>query len=189
MYAINRRDSVNQTKTAAPSLVFSLSRHLDWVLPFVLLSVGPALVGAADKVKVRVVKYPELAETIRQNKGKVIIVDFWAEWCIPCKREFPNLVKLHEQYAKDGLVALSVSLDDPHKEGVKEAIWKFLSARKASIINLVLDEPQDFWVKKFDTDSLPFVYVFDRDGKWQRFRGAEHYSEIQGLVVRLLNQE
>jgi len=170
-------------------LVISAIRIFGGVLALIALLIGPALAGAADKVEVRVVKYPELAETIRQNMGKVIIVDFWAEWCIPCKREFPNLVKLHEKYAKDGLVALSVSLDDPHKEGVKEAIAKFLNARKASIINLVLDEPQGFWAKKFDTDSLPFVYVFDRDGKWKRFRGAAQYGEIQELVVRLLNNQ
>jgi thiol-disulfide isomerase/thioredoxin len=143
---------------------------------------------AAEDVEIKIVKYPQLAEAIRQNKAKVIVVDFWADWCVPCKREFPNLVKLHEKYAKDGLVAVSVSLDDPHKDGITAAVLKFLRSRKASFTNFVLDESPEYWTKKFDTVGPPFAYVFDREGKWRRFQGAEHYGEIEALVLDFLKK-
>src|SRR5262249_25275552 len=143
---------------------------------------------AADDVEVKTVKYLELAQTILQNKGKVIVVDFWADWCVPCKREFPNLVKLHEKYAKDGLGGVSVSLDDAHKDGTRAAVLKFLRARKASFPNFILDEDSEYWAKKFDTVGPPFVYVFDRQGKWRRFQGAEHYGEIESLVQEFLKK-
>jgi thiol-disulfide isomerase/thioredoxin len=153
-----------------------------------ILLIGPPGARCGDEVDVRVVKYGELAETILRNRGKVIIVDFWADWCIPCKREFPNLVKLHEKYAKDGLVALSVNLDDSHKNGIQQTVLKFLRSQKASFMNFILDESPEFWQKKFNSMELPFVYVFNRQGKWHRYQGGDHYSEIQTFAIKLLGQ-
>ena len=69
-----------------------------------------------NDIDVRVVKYKQLGEIVTQNKGKVIVVDFWATWCIPCVKEFPHLVELHKKYGKDGVVAISVSLTTPRTD-------------------------------------------------------------------------
>ncbi|HTI72244.1 MAG TPA: TlpA disulfide reductase family protein [Candidatus Limnocylindria bacterium] len=66
-------------------------------------------------------KFPNLAKmelegTIPDTKGKVLMVDFWASWCDPCKRAFPIVKELHEKYADKGLVILAVSLDENRKE-------------------------------------------------------------------------
>ena len=75
-----------------------------------LVAVGrPATDG---KVTVAVVKYDGLTDLIKKNKGKVLVLDFWADYCIPCKREFPKLVALNQKHSKDSFVAFSVSLDD-----------------------------------------------------------------------------
>src|SRR5260370_16426178 len=94
----------------------------------VLLAWMPDVRGAAD-IDVKIVNYPQLAQAIRENKGKVIVVDFWANWCVPCKREFPTLVKLHEKYAKYGLVAVSVNLNDPPLKGNKYTPFPLLLPR------------------------------------------------------------
>ena len=49
-------------------------------------------------------------------KGKVILLDFWATWCVPCKFEIPAFVELQEKYAKDGLQVVGISIDDTAAE-------------------------------------------------------------------------
>ena len=95
---------------------------------------------------------------------------------------------MQRKYAADGLVAMSVSLDDPHMEGTKEAVLKFLRGKKAAFTNVILDESSDFWTSKFDATGPPFTYVFDRQGRWRRFKGAGHYEEIENLVPKLLKE-
>jgi hypothetical protein len=93
---------------------------------------------------------------------------------------------LHEKYSKDGVAAISVSLDDPRDKGEKEAVLKFLQKNKASFTNLILDESQEFWQKKFKMDGPPTVYVFNREGQWTQFTGGDHYPEVERLVVEFL---
>src|SRR3954466_14751176 len=82
--------------------------------------VDRGLIAAPPPVAVKVVRYDGLTDLVKQNKGKVVVVDFWADYCVPCKREFPKLVALHEKHAKAGLVAVSVSLDELSEDGGKE---------------------------------------------------------------------
>src|SRR3954469_11639498 len=110
------------------------SLHL---LAVVAVSVAvPAFADPPAAVAVQVVKYDGLSALVKQHRGKVVVVDFWADYCVPCKREFPNLVKLHQQYAKDGLVAVSVSLDELSEEGAKDKVMKFLQKQQATMTNL-----------------------------------------------------
>jgi hypothetical protein len=97
---------------------------------------------------------------------------------------------LHEKYSKDGLVCLSVSLDDPREKGKLARVQKFLEARKASFTNVILDEDQEFWQKKFNFFGPPCVYVFNQEGKWVRFvDDGEHYPQIEKLVVQWLKSD
>jgi thiol-disulfide isomerase/thioredoxin len=141
-------------------------------------------------VELKPLKYDALIELVKQQRGKVVVVDFWADFCIPCKREFPNLVKLHRQYGGQGLVALSVALDDPSDEKAKARALKFLQAQQAAFTNVLLDEPADVWQKKLEVDGPPVVYVFGRSGRLEKkFAGEVNYREIEELAVRLLKEK
>src|SRR5438876_5838753 len=115
-----------------------------------------ALAPAADaKVTVSVVKYDGLTDLIKTNKGKVIVLDFWADYCIPCKREFPKLVALSRKHAKDAVAAVSVSLDDLSEDGAKDKVQKFLDKQQATFTNLILDEKPEVWQAKLKIDGPP----------------------------------
>jgi thiol-disulfide isomerase/thioredoxin len=142
------------------------------------------------KVAVRTVKYDGLLETLNNLKGKVVIVDFWADFCIPCKKEFPRLVELDRKYGKDGLAAVSVSLDDLTQEGAKERVIKFLESQKATFTNLILDEKPEFWQEKLRIVGVPAVYVIGRDGKLvERYIEEANYTEIEKVAVQQLKQK
>ena len=103
-----------------------------------------------------------------------------------CKKEFPQLVQLYKDNAKDGLVAISVSLDEPGEKGVKEKVQSFLNKMKANFPNVILDESQEFWQNKFDFRGPPCVFVFNREGKWKQFKDFENYDAIKKYALSCL---
>ncbi len=155
-----------------------------------LLLAAPAPADPPPAVTVKVVKYDGLSDLIKQNRGKVVVVDFWADYCVPCKREFPKLVALHGKHARDGLVAVSVSLDDLSEGGAKDMVVKFLERQNATLTNLILDEKPEVWQAKLKIDGPPLVMVFNRKGELeQRFADTDvDYAVIGKLVAELLTK-
>lgn len=159
-------------------------------LPALLLVATALPAQTPPDVSLKVVKYPELARIVRQHAGKVVVVDFWSNTCIPCKKKFPHLVEMSQKYAKQGLVVISVSTDpDAQTKETQETALAFLKPMKATFTNLLLDEPEAFWADKLGVDSLPTVFVFNRAGRWRKFTGEQANSEdIEALVAEWLNK-
>lgn len=61
---------------------------------------------------------------IRESKSPLVLVNFWASWCEPCKIEFPNILKLREKFGKDGLKIVFVSIDDVAEKAAAEAFLR-----------------------------------------------------------------
>jgi thiol-disulfide isomerase/thioredoxin len=151
------------------------------------LLVVPAF--AQDKVDVRTMKYDDLAKLIRDNRGKVVVVDVWFYACKPCKEEgIPNLVKLHEKYSKAGLVAVTVQVDENPKDREKGAKW--LRDNKVPAINVTLDESMELANAKMRLTSFPTLFVFNKDGKFVQFPKQDEDKidpqEVNKLVVEFL---
>jgi thiol-disulfide isomerase/thioredoxin len=148
-----------------------------------------AMADPPAPVQLRVVSYRELGEIVKAQRGKVVIVDVWADFCVPCKREFPNLVRMHERYATDGLVCLSVSVDE---DGKHDAALSFLTRQKATFANYRLSDKAEVWQKSWNISGPPAVFVFDRTGKRAAKFDTEDekkpftYEEVEELVRRLL---
>jgi peroxiredoxin len=89
--------------------------------------------------------------------GKVVVVDFWATWCAPCKQELPVLQRLYERYAKQGLVVVAVSVD---KDATN--VRKFASELKLSFP--VLHDAKHDVAGRFDPPRMPSSFIVDRKG-------------------------
>lgn len=158
-------------------------------LVLVLVAFPRALGTPPEAVTLKVVKYEQLADAVRAQKGRVVVVDIWGTFCGPCRKEFPHLVGLHERYARDGLVCMSVSVDPVAR---REAALEFLKAQRATFANFLLDEHADVWQQRWNVDCVPVVFVFDREGR----RAAKFidqgpnkpvsYAEVETLARALL---
>jgi thiol-disulfide isomerase/thioredoxin len=116
-------------------------------------------------------------------KAKVVMVDFWASWCDPCKRSFPVMEELHQRYGKDGLVIIAVNVDE--KRADMEAFLK-----KNAVSFAVLRDGNQKLVERAGVAAMPTSFLIDKDGKVRflhnGFRGAEtkkkYDEEIQSLL-------
>ena len=138
---------------------------------------------------VATIHYDALSDRVQDLRGRVVVVDFWADYCAPCKREFPKLVDLHQRYSRDGLTVLTLSLDDPADTDARERVRRFLRDRNATCVNYLLDEPPAVWQAKLKIDGPPCVFVFNRRGELlKKYHDSVDYADIERIVVDALKQ-
>jgi len=157
---------------------------------------GRSSAQSAPHVQLKNIKYGELAEAVRAQKGKVLVVDVWADFCPPCKANFPHLVQMHKKYAEQGLVCFSVTVDPPDSPTAREKCEKLLVGWQATFPNFFLDEPETVWQNRWDLNGPPCIFVFDRQGKragkfFQDPTAAKvfTYEDIEKLVRELLERK
>ena len=126
---------------------------------------------------------PALSLDLSDYRGKVVIVDFWASWCVPCRQSFPWLNAMYVEYADDGLVILGVNTDVDAAEA-----QKFLEEIPAKF-EIVYD-PEGELARDFEVVAMPSSYVFARDGEldtrhlgFLRSRRDEYEAVIQRLIA------
>jgi peroxiredoxin len=99
--------------------------------------------------------------TLEQFKGKVVFLDFWAPWCIPCRQELPELDKLQKKFHNDGLEVIGMSIDPSEKN-----VAAFL--RKVPLsVHIVIDKKNEV-SDAYRVSSLPTGFIIGRDGSIQR---------------------
>jgi thiol-disulfide isomerase/thioredoxin len=104
-----------------------------------------------------------LEEAIREQKGKVVMLDAWFLACGPCVKKFPHVVELAHKYGPDGLTVMSVDVwEDEIK--TKDDVLDFLKAKGATFPNFILSDPKVF-EKKYGIEGTPAVVLFDKNGQ------------------------
>ncbi len=95
--------------------------------------------------------------TLKSLQGKVVLVNFWATWCPPCRKEMPDLETLYKRFKDEGLVVLAISDEDAGK------VNPFLA--KADVTYPVLLDPGRKVNELFQIEGIPKSFVYDRGGK------------------------
>jgi len=96
--------------------------------------------------------------TLKDLRGKVVLVNFWATWCPPCQKEMPDLEALHKRFQDQGLVILAISEDEE-----TDKVKPFITERKISYP--ILLDPGQKVNSMFQVDGIPKSFVYNRDGK------------------------
>ena len=115
-------------------------------------------------------------------KGKFVLLEFWASWCAPCRKENPNVVALYDEFHDKGLNIIGVSLD---KEGDANK-WK--DAITADKLTWTQISNLQYWnepiAKKYNVKSIPATFILDASGKIvaKDLRG----EELRAKVIELL---
>src|SRR5882762_5005234 len=95
--------------------------------------------------------------TLKELRGKVVVVNFWATWCPPCRKEMPDLETLYNQFKEQGLVILAISDEDESK------VKPFIAEQKVTYP--ILLDPGRKVNELFEIEGIPKTFVYDRSGK------------------------
>jgi len=116
-----------------------------------------------------------------QFKGKVVVIDFWATWCPPCRAEIPGYIALQKKYADKGLVIVGISVDE---EGAK-AVAPFAKAKGVNYQMLLFTD--DVVAAFGGVEGIPTTFLIDREGNIRNKKvGMAEEADYEKLIVELL---
>jgi peroxiredoxin len=121
---------------------------------------------------------------LSEFRGQVVLINFWASWCAPCRQELPLLNHLYEQYHKVGFTLLGVNIDD--KPETAQAL-----AKQLGISFPVLFDADKQISHRYDVDAMPSTVLIDRGGKVRYLhRGyrSGYEAQYESQVRELLKQ-
>lgn len=161
----------------------------------VLLIAGIKAVPArADyQASFKVITPGQLKDVIAANKGKVVYLNFFATYCVPCRSEFPDIVKLQKTYGSQGLQVIEVSMNDHTDPSDNAAMTKYLDQMQPSFPVYIASSVEDSFYSAVNPkwekngEALPMTTIYDRDGNPAHYyEKALNFQQMEQDVKPLL---
>ena len=139
--------------------------------------------------EVKIINVSDLELILEEGKGSAILINVWATWCEPCREEFPDLVKLSDQYKKN-IRFIGISADDVDELSSK--VIPFLKKQNAQFENYLIKvmEPEDF-INLLDKDwsgAIPATFIYDKNGiQNEVLIGMQSYEEFENSIKKVIN--
>ena len=141
---------------------------------------GAGAMGAPDFTVVKLNGDGE-SVSLADYKGKLLILDFWATWCGPCKREIPHFNDLYSRYHEKGLEILGVSLD----QGGPDAVDRFMKSTPIQYASAMATP--EMQAAYGPIKAIPTTFIIDKKGRVQRrFVGYQDISVFEEVIQELL---
>jgi cytochrome c biogenesis protein CcmG/thiol:disulfide interchange protein DsbE len=119
----------------------------------------------------------------KRFEGRVVLVDFWATWCQPCRRSLPELQELHERWSPRGFTVLGVSVDQQAAANVQ----KFVAARNLTYPSAI--DAKQAVAQRYGVRMLPTAYLVDGEGRIVKYWvGLPDPDELEEQIAGLLPQ-
>ena len=128
-------------------------------------------------------------------KGKVVIIDFWATWCKPCKKSLPKMDKIYKKYKSKGLVVIGISVDENNRNKPDKArVKNYLKNNKVSFPIMMFNKNI---IKKFGKHTkkgihnVPYTFVIGKNGKIYRVftKEIKNYNWFEKLIRVLIKMK
>lgn len=127
-------------------------------------------------------------KTVAASKGKVVLVNFWATYCAPCRKEMPALVALQAKLKAKGFELITVSADEPEQEPQAKGFLDQAKVPAPAYIRRASDD--DKFINAIDpkwTGALPASFLYDRQGrKVKSFFGETNLKTVEAEINKLL---
>jgi thiol-disulfide isomerase/thioredoxin len=150
-----------------------------------LLALAALAAAAQPLARINETSYPQM---IAAQKGKVVLVDFWATWCVPCRKEMPELAKLESRLKAKGLVLIPISADEPENEAAAREFLSKAGVKTPGYLKAPKDD--DAFIRGVDPKwggELPALVLYDKAGrKVQIWKGETAMASIEAAVNKLL---
>jgi thiol-disulfide isomerase/thioredoxin len=132
----------------------------------------------------------ELDELRNALKGKVVLINFWATWCKPCVKEFPELVKLYNNYKDKDFRLVFISADVP--EEIESKVVPFLKSQNVDFVSYYnnFDKPEEFinYIDKNWEGAIPSTYIYDKEGNMtSSILGIKNYEFFEKEITKNMN--
>ena len=125
----------------------------------------------------------DIKSELAKYKGQVVYLDFWASWCVPCRKSFPWMNEIHKKYEQQGLKVLTINLDADRANADE-----FLAKYPAQFS--VLYDSAGLSARKFKVKGMPSSYLVNKEGKvvsvhvgFFKDKIAEYEQEIEALLA------
>lgn len=153
-----------------------------WTVTFIAVA---AVITAAPAQNVTAADSTALRRLIGERNGRLLVLNVWATWCLPCREEFPALNRLHHFGRTNGVDVVALSVDYPDEAGSK--IMPFLKSVRAEMPVMVADVgPQDRLFAMFDpawSGAIPMTFVYDTAGTLRRsLLGKRTFEQFRSAV-------
>ena len=129
----------------------------------------------------------QVLDAVRAAQAKVVVVNVWATWCIPCREEFPDLMRLRRDYRAKGVDVLFVSGDFSSE---RDAAAAFLSEQGVDFPTYIKTGDDMAFINAFDpkwSGALPATFIYDGQGKLRHaLLGKSSYAQFEAQVLDVL---
>jgi cytochrome c biogenesis protein CcmG/thiol:disulfide interchange protein DsbE len=148
-------------------------------------SIVPVRVGVeAPPFTARTLDTPPREKRLADYAGQVVLLNLWATYCVPCRREMPSIEALHRAYGSKGLHVVAVSIDDP---GSENAIRAFRD--EFGLTFEILHDHSGTMQQKYQMQGIPETFIIGRDGRIRKMViGATDWNTgpVHALMARML---
>lgn len=149
--------------------------------------------GAAHaQVVTKTIVVDDVKTVLENHKGRPLVINFWATWCGPCAVEFPEIVRINNEYKSKGLDVVIVSIDNIG--AIDYVVAEFLKSYESTMTSYLLDRKKDAAYRNIRRNianapqGVPLTVVFDRTGKVRYLKsGVFNASVLRANILAVLN--
>lgn len=133
----------------------------------------------------------KLLKLISERNGNYLFINIWATWCVPCREEFPDIVKLHKKYGKSNIDFVSISVD--FNEEITSKVIPFLNENNVDFKSYIQafknDEELINLINKDWQGAIPVTVIYNPMGQIVEFiNGAKSYSVFETIISKYIKK-